>query len=393
MAGTGEYGSTGDDGLAISAQLNSPTAVTVDGNGNVVIADTYNDLVRLVTRSGIITTVAGSYCATNNDDSRCTLGDGGAATNAHLRHPQGVAIDTFNKLYIVEGGNNFGRVRLVTTSGIISTFAGIGFSFGGDIGDGGPATLARLNYPQAIAIDISGKLYIADSNNYRIRVVSTTGGIITTFAGTGTSGSDGDGGLAISAQLKYPYGIAVDTSGTVYISENSMSYQKIRKVSGGGIITTYAGTGTSGSSGDGGAATSATLSYCTGLAVDASFNLYIADAMNNEIRLVTYATGIIITFAGGYSNYGSFHDGGPATNGVLMAPWGVAVDSSGNVYIADSGNNLVRKVTSTWNYPTSQPSTQPSIQPSTQPTMEPSNGIWQPKHQVRVFVILCIQYI
>ena len=399
-------GYSGDNGAATSATFNYPYAVAVDSSANVYVADTDSEVVRLVTRAGIITTVAGSNCGFY-DDSHCVLGDNGAATSAHLRHPRGVALDASDQLYIVEGDNDFGRVRLVTTSGIITTFAGIGYSYSGGIGDGGPATSARLNYPHAIAIDISGgKFYIADSNNYLIRVVSS--GIITTFAGTtGTAGSSGDYGQAISALLNYPVGIAVDTSGTLYIAENKMSYQKVRVVSSTGIITTFAGTGTAGSIGDDGAATSAELSYCAGLAVDSSYNLYIADSMNNKIRLVTHTTGIITTFAGGSSDYGSLGNVGPATSAFLFSPSGVATDSSANVYIAT--DYIVRKVSSTLNYPTGQPTTrpsgptrhptlqpsgQPSLQPSTlpttrpsmlpsnQPSGEPTKFVWHPKPQV-----------
>ena len=398
IAGTANTpGYSGDNGAATSAKFNDPSAVAVDSSANVYVADTSSDVVRLVTRAGIITTVAGLYCVSNDDGLCGLLGDKGPATSAHLRHPRGVALDASGQLYIVEGDNNFGRVRLVNTSGIITTFAGIGFSISGGIGDGGPATSARLNYPHAIAIDISGgKVYIADSNNYLIRVVSS--GIITTFAGTaGQAGSTGDDGQAISALLKYPFGIAVDASGNVYIAENSVSYQKVRVVSSAGIITTFAGTGTAGSTGDDGAATSAELSYCAGLAVDSSYNLYIADSMNNKIRLVTHTTGIITTFAGNFSNSGSLGNGGPATSAVLSAPSGVVVDSSGNLYIADTGDYLLRKVSSTLNYPTGQPTTrpsgptrhptgqqpsaQPSSQPSQQPTRQPSSRPTRPSSQ------------
>ena len=223
---------------------------------------------------------------------------------------------------------------------IITTFAGTGNAGYG--GDGGAATSAQINYPNGIFVGTSGNVYIADTTNSKIRMV-TSAGIITTLAGTGTTGSSGDGGAATSAQLNSPYGVSADISGNVYIAVQGNN--KIRMVTSTGIITTIAGTGTYGSSGDGGAATSAQLNSPYGVSVDISGNVYIADTYNSKIRKVT-STGIIITIAGTGTD-GRSGDGGAATSAQLNGPSGVSVDISGNVYIADGSNSKIRMVTST----------------------------------------------
>ena len=262
-------------------------------------------------------------------------GDGGPATSAQLNQPDGVAVDAAGNLYIADTNNN--RIRKVAPGGTISTVAGTGTS--GYSGDGGPATSAQLHYPSGVAVDSSGNLYIADSYNYRIRKVAP-GGTISTLAGTGTQGYSGDGGPATSAKLDYPYGVAVDSSGNLYIAD--MRNYRVRKVAPGGTISTVAGTGTSGYSGDGGPATSAKLSYTSGVAVDSSGNLYIADEGNNRIRKVAPG-GTISTVAGtGTSGYSG--EGGPATSAQLNTPYGVAVDAAGNLYIADTNNKRIREV-------------------------------------------------
>ena len=218
-----------------------------------------------------------------------------------------------------------------STTGIITTIAGNGIA--GYSGDGGLATNAELNNPYGVAVDSNGNIYIADTNNNRIRKVNSTTGIITTIAGNGTAGYSGDGGLATNAELYYPYGVAVDSNGNIYIADTYNN--RIRKVnSTTGIITTIAGNGTAGYSGDGGPATNAQLNYPYGVAVDSSGNIYIADTDNNRIRKVNSTTGIITTIAGN-GNPGYSGDGGPATNAELYDPSGVAVDSNGNIYIAD----------------------------------------------------------
>ena len=266
------------------------------------------------------------------------------ATSAQLSYPYGVAVDISGKLYIADTFNH--KIRVVSSTGIITTLAG-----GGSGGDGVPATSAQLSYPMGVATDTNGKVYFTDNGNYKIRMVSSTG-IITTFAGTGTQGSNGDGGAATSAQLYYPYGVAVDISGKVYIADSGN--HKIRMVSSTGIITTIAGTRTEGSNGDGGAATSAQLYWPYGVAVDISGNVYIADCNNNKIRMVS-STGIITTFTG-TGTRGRSGDGGTATSAQLYNPIGVAADGNGQrVYIADSGNNKIRLVTRELPIPTNQP--------------------------------------
>src|SRR5437762_4140887 len=213
---------------------------------------------------------------------------------------------------------------------------------GGGAGDGGDATSANLNSPAGVALDASGNLYIADLGNERIRKVAAATGIITTVAGNGVFGFAGDGGAATNANLSVPSGVAVDASGNLYIADNSN--HRIRKVTAAtGIITTVAGNGSPSFAGDGGAATSASLNSPSGVALDASGNLYIADFFDNRIRKVDAASGIITTVAGNGS-FGFAGDGGAATNASLSGPAGVAVDAGGNLYIAAYSNHRIRKV-------------------------------------------------
>jgi trimeric autotransporter adhesin len=334
VAGDGTRRYSGDGGLATSATLSMPYAVAVDASGNICIADTYNNRIRLVTKStGIITTVAGN-------GTYGYSGDGGLATSATMRYPRGVAVDTSGNIFFADNYNH--RIRLVTKiTGIIATVAGDDAS--GYSGDGGLATSATLNYPYGVAVDASGNIYIADSRSHCVRMVTKSTGIIATVAGDGTYGYSGDGGLATSATLNYPHGVAVDTSGNIYIADSwSHCIRLVTKST--GIITTVAGDKASGYSGDGGLATSATLNYPHGVAVDTSGNICIADTYNNRIRLVTKSTGIITTVAGN-GTHGYSGDRGLATSATLNYPYGVAVDTSGNIYIADSWNNRIRLVT------------------------------------------------
>jgi trimeric autotransporter adhesin len=264
-------------------------------------------------------------------------GDGGQSTSAKISYPRGVAVDNSGNVYIACWDNH---VRKINASGIISTFAGNGVS--GNGGDGGPATAAQLNSPTTIAFDGAGNVYIADGANNKIRKVNTSG-IISTFAGTGTIGSAGDGGPATSAQINYTAGITFDGSGNAYIADYWNC--KIRKITPAGIISTFAGTGSAGYSGDGGAATAAKLYYPARVAVDGVGNVYIADYGNNRIRRVN-SSGVISLVAGSGSA-GFSGDGGPASAAKLSGPVGINVDGSGNLYIADWGNSCIRKVNST----------------------------------------------
>jgi trimeric autotransporter adhesin len=335
VAGNGGGGYSGDGGQATSAELYTPTASAIDNSGNIYIADESNNRVRKVNTSGIISTVAGRTASGYS-------GDGAAATAAQLNAPIGVAVDTLGNIYIADELND--RIRIVSTSGIINTFAGNGYNSGsgggGYSGDGGPATVAELHTPTSVTLDNSGNVYIADLANQRIRIVNTSG-IITTVAGNGSIGYSGDGGLATDAELQYPYGVATDATGNLYIADEDNNC--IRMVNTSGDISTIAGNTSSGFSGNGGQATVAELYYPTDIAVDASGNLYIADSYNNRIRSVN-TSGIIRTFAG-TSGAGFSGDGGPATAADLFDPTGVATDLSGNVYITDYDNNRIRKVT------------------------------------------------
>jgi len=266
-------------------------------------------------------------------------GDGGAATNAQLSAPFGVCVDAYGNVYIADYADQ--RIRKVSAStGFISTIAGNGTS--GYSGDGGAATNAQLADPTGVSVDASGDVYIADRLNNSIRKVSASTGIISTIVGNGTPGYSGDGSAATSAQLHTPSGVFVDALDNVYIADEVNN--SIRKVSAStGIISTIAGNGIGGYSGDGSAATSAQLGAPSGVSVDDSGNVYIADAYNNRIRKVSIITGIISTLAGD-GTIGFSGDGTAAFYAQLYDPIGVSVDASGNVYIADTFNNRVRKI-------------------------------------------------
>jgi trimeric autotransporter adhesin len=325
FAGNTGYGYAGDGGPALKSQLSSPQGICLDSSGNLYLADRWNNRIRKIA-GGTITTIAGNGQASFG-------GDGGPATSAQLSFPDGIAVDNAGNVYISDLLNN--RVRMVTPTGAISTIAGNGNpGFGGD---GGPATSAPLNQPAGLALDSSGNLYIADSNNSVIRKV-TPQGIISTVAGTGgIEGFSGDGGAATKGTLMAPLGVAVDSSGNIYIADY---YGWIRKVTAStGVISTIAGTGNNGYSGDGGPATSAQFYNPIGVAVDSAGNVYVADSGNGAVRMI--ANGIITTIAGnGILSYTG--DGGPASLAQFSALSGVEVDAQGNVYVADTNNNVIR---------------------------------------------------
>jgi uncharacterized protein (TIGR03437 family) len=373
VAGNGIPAFSGDNGPATSATVNYPEGVATDSAGNLYIADTNSNRVRKVS-NGVITTVAG-------DGNDTFGGDNGPATSAHVFNPLGVAVDSTGNLYIADFGND--RVREVS-GGIITTVAGGGSSFSDNIPatssgiapygvavdsagnlyiadfstsrvrkvtggmittvaggglpivDSVPATSTQLNWPAGVAVDNAGNLYIADTDNNRVRKVSN--GVITIVAGNGTPGFSGDDGPATSARLNHPFGVAADSAGNFYIADDYN--HRIRRVSG-GVITTVAGDGTEGFSGNDVPATSAPLNHPTGVAVDSSGNLYIADSENNRICKVS--NGVISTVAGN-GTPGFSGDNGPATSAQLDVPEGIAVDSAGNLYIADLGSDSVRVV-------------------------------------------------
>ncbi len=271
IAGNGISGFSGDGGLATNAQLRSPYGIAVDTSGVIFIADRLNNRIRKVSNNGIITTIAGNGISGFS-------GDGGLATNAQLNSPYGVAVDRNGVVFIADCQNN--RIRKVATNGVITTIAGNGIS--GFSGDGGLATNAQLNQPGDVAIDLNGNIYISEWGNHRIRKVATNG-IISTVAGNGIGGFSGDGGLATNAQLNQPDALAVDISGVVFIAD--AKNHRIRKLATNGIISTVAGNGIGGFSGDSSFATNAQLNWPYGVAVDNS-NLYIADQDNFRIRKI-----------------------------------------------------------------------------------------------------------
>jgi sugar lactone lactonase YvrE len=267
-------------------------------------------------------------------------GDGGQAASAELRSPTRVAIDSSGNIYIADYANN--RIRMVkSATGVISTLAGTGTA--GYSGDGGQASAAAISSPYGIAVDTSGNVYFSDLGNSRIRKVNTTG-VISTIAGNGTAGYAGDGGAATSAELDNPTGIAVDASGNIYIADSGNF--RIRKVTvaSGNTIGTIAGTGTSGYNGDGIAATSAEIMSVFGVSVDSSGNVYLADHGASRIRKITLSTGLISTVGGnGTASYAG--DGGLATSAEINDPSGLCVDAAGNIFFADTMNGRIRKVT------------------------------------------------
>jgi len=387
---SGAAGSSGDGGPAATARLRRPFGVQADAAGNLYITDTDNHRIRKVTAAaGTISTIVNT--SGHQTDVTHPLGDGGAATAATLNSPCSVFLNSALDLFIADTNNH--RIRKVTVAtGIISTVAGT-FGGGGYSGDGGAATSAQLNNPYGVWLDAAGNLFIADAANNRIRKVTAATGNITTIVNTaGTAGYAGDGGAATAARIDWPTGLCVRSTGEVIISDTNNSC--LRQVSitnsistlpmtvGPGLnapdgaaafydsaqkkpflymadsgnhrirmldtvtntLVTVAGTGTAGSSGDGGQATTARLNSPSAVALDASGNLYIADTGNHKIRKVTKATGIIATVAG-TGTAGSTGDGGAATLARLDSPEGVSVDASGNIFIADTNNHLIRQFT------------------------------------------------
>lgn len=333
VAGTGYHGTTGDGGPATCAGVSYPYNVAVDAAGNLYIT-TGNAVRKVSAVGGIITTVAGN-------GNYGYSGDGGPAVGASLKFPYGVCVDGAGNLYIADGYNHC--IRKVNTAGNITTIAGNGGA--GFAGDGGAAVNALLHNPQGICIDGTGNLYIADFQNSRIRKIDAVTGIITTIGGTGATTSSGDGGPAVNAGIPYPVSVCVDAAGNIYESEvNSSNTSRVRKISAGtGIINTVAGTSTYGYSGDGGPATMANLFDPAGICVDAAGNLYIDEYDDSRIRKVDAATGIITTIAGTGVN-GFSGDNGPALSASFDSPVGICIDAAGNLFVTDNQNQRVRKI-------------------------------------------------
>lgn len=389
IAGTGSAGHTGDGGPATQATLRNPTGIAFDRAGNLFIADTGNHAIREVTLDGNITTIAGLGYESSG-------GDNGPALQAGLNSPSGVAVDSADNVYIADTGNN--EIRVVSPGGIIERYAGqnstsAGFPLGG--GNPNLALNATLASPTVIALDSSGNLYMLESSSNRIRRI-TPDGKIGPYAGTGTKGGSGDGGWAWAANLNGPLGIAVDSKNDLLIADTgnnrvrivapptapsigSLPGDIINTLAGDGLSTyspraltlkgttlyysdgasnrvgwvdlntgqtgLLAGDGTAAFGGDGGDATSASLNGPRGLATDSSGNVYIADSLNNRIRKVT-TSGTISTVAGN-GTASTTGDNGAATSGTLDEPYAVAIDQSGNLYIAERSGHVVRKVTTT----------------------------------------------
>jgi sugar lactone lactonase YvrE len=343
LVGIGTAGSGGDNGPAGSAALNAPRDIAVDNAGSTYIADSLNNRVRKIDgATGTVTPVAGTGAAGFS-------GDDGSATAAALNAPRGVALDASGNVLIADTVNN--RIRKVSvTTGIIATLAGNGQE--GSLGDGDPATAANLRSPGGIAIGTGGNLFIADTANHRIRKVSGSSGIITTLAGLGVAGFLGDDPQpAAATALSSPQIVATDSTGNVFVADTSN--HRIRKIDLSGVITTAAGSGPSdrvgGFAGDNGPATAARLSFPSGVTVDSSGNLLIADTGNNRIRKVDARSGIISTIAGGGGRSdakaaGFSGDNGPAVSALLNQPFGINVDARGNLFIADFGNHRIRRV-------------------------------------------------
>ena len=380
-AGNGQIGFSGDGGLATQAQFQRPLGLAFDSIGNLYIADSQNHRIRCVAPDGTITTVAGSA-------SSGFSGDNGAATSARLLFPSDVKVDANDALLIADTSN--GRVRRVA-NGIITTIAGggpvdqeigvatavnlaamssialdqqgrlffaetarrrvrsVGLADGGisvvagapwtDVpGDNGPASMGALLDPVGVAVDANGNVYVSDQVDNRVRRIDGNG-TITTLAGNGSFNSTGDGGPSIQASVGQPRGLAVDSGGDVYVT----TFSRVRRITAGGAVYTYAGGNSNSFGGDNGPAANAQLSFPTGLAFDSNDNLYIADTSNHRIREVLRDSGVIVTVAGN-GTPGFFGDGGAATAANLTSPSGVAVDQAGNLYIADTGNQRVRMV-------------------------------------------------
>jgi hypothetical protein len=346
IAGNGTAGSSGDGGQATVAEFNSPENIAIDRKGNIYVNDYYSNRIRKIDSFGIITTIVGTGAGAGTYTC-CYGGDGGQATAAKINVPGIMVFDIYNNLYFSDVNNN--RIRKVDSLGIITTIVGTGIS--GYSGDGGQATAAQIGVPYGMFMDASGSIYFTEEGNNVIRKVNSLG-IISTIAGTGVQGFNGDGGQATSAKLNFPEHITLDHNGNIYFSD--MQNQRIRMINTSGIITTVAGTGfgtgtsSGGYSGDGGQATAAELNDPAGVLFDGAGNMYISDYYNNRIRMVNSA-GIITTIAGtgfgegtGAAHYSG--DGGLATAAELADPATIIFDGVGNMYFADVANNRIRKI-------------------------------------------------
>jgi hypothetical protein len=327
VAGTGMNGYSGDGGPSTNALLSDPTGVFIDDSGNVIFCD--HSTIRKIKPAygGIISTVAGLPTSGYS-------GENIPAVYAEINGVRDIFVDHKGNMYLPDAGNN--RLRKVDKSGIIKTIAGTGVA--GYNGDGIPATSAQLNSPYGVAVDDTGNVYIADKYNYRIRKIDTFG-VIWTVCGTGVAGFSNDGGYADTSKISYIGSVRLNKSGELIIGDNA----RLRKIGINGILTTIAGSGTLGYTGDGGPATAANIGGGM-FGIDTSGNLYLSDVTNSIIRKIN-TVGIITTIAGSAGSSGYFGDGGSPLTALLSSPSGVAINNQGDVFIGDLANNRIRMIT------------------------------------------------
>ncbi|MGE3948104.1 MAG: HYR domain-containing protein [Blastocatellales bacterium] len=332
-AGNGIYGFSGNLGPAINASFKQIVALGRDRDGNLLIVDQQNRNVRYIDAQGTINPLAGNSAQGNT-------GDAGLAIYATFGSPAGVAADSKGNIYISDSA--FHRIRRIATDGKIYHFAGSSTGLSGSLGDGGQATAARFNRPTGLVVDAQDNLYVADSGNNRVRRIDPSTGVITNYAGNGGQGYGGDGVGATLTSLNNPTGLAFDAAGNLYIADRNN--HRVRKVEGStGIISTLAGTGTIGSGGDNGAASAAQLNLPSEVTTNAQGSIFISDTNNHRVRQVNQA-GQITTVAGtGISGYSG--DGGPSTDAQITFPSGIVAFPNGTIFIGDSGNLRIRKLT------------------------------------------------
>jgi serine/threonine-protein kinase len=316
FAGSTTAGSA--NGTAAAAQFNGPAGVAFDTAGNLYVADAANNEIRMITPAGVVTTFAGSITPGDSD------GTGGAAS---FHSPEGVAVDSSGNVYVADTDNN--EIRKITPTGVVTTFAGSTVAGHAD-GTGGAAS---FTLPTGLAIDAAGDLYVADSGNNEIRMI-TPAGVVSTLAGSTTAGNaDGTGS---AASFNQPAGVAVDASGNVFVAD--FGNNEIREVTPSGVVTTVAGSGAQGHAD--GTGTAASFYSPTGVAVDSSGNIYVADTNNNEIRKITPA-GVVLTLAGSPA---AGNQDGTGSSSSFKFPFNIALDGSGDLFLADFGNNEIREI-------------------------------------------------